>query len=99
MLEAGSWGRGPFGNPEDGGRPPLEVATRQRLGKTENDFKCAVVTVIFGVCNSGRLSKVLVFTFCKYSINPITNPNPVYRHSYHITLGVTPHPCTLNRTA
>jgi hypothetical protein len=33
-------------------RPQLEVATSQRLGKTEVDFMCAVVTVIFGVRNS-----------------------------------------------
>jgi hypothetical protein len=33
--EAGSWGRGEFGNPEEEERPPLEAATKQRLGKTE----------------------------------------------------------------
>jgi hypothetical protein len=27
---------------------------------------CAVVTVIFGVCNSVRLSHLFVVTFCKY---------------------------------
>jgi hypothetical protein len=32
---AGSWGRWQFGNPEEGERPPLEVATKQRLVKTE----------------------------------------------------------------
>jgi hypothetical protein len=47
--------RGPFGNPEEEKRPPLEAATKQRLMKTE-DFMCAVVTVIFGVCNSVNLS-------------------------------------------
>jgi hypothetical protein len=28
--EAGSWGRGQFGNPEEGERPPLKAATKQR---------------------------------------------------------------------
>jgi hypothetical protein len=27
--EAGSWGREQFGNPGEGGRPPLEAATKQ----------------------------------------------------------------------
>jgi hypothetical protein len=30
LLEAGSWGRGQFGNPEEGERPPLETPTKQR---------------------------------------------------------------------
>jgi hypothetical protein len=45
------------------------------------DFVYSVVTLIYGVCNSVRLSYLFVVTFCKYLINPITNPNPVYRHS------------------
>jgi hypothetical protein len=30
LLEAGSSGRGQFGNPEEGERPPLEAAAKQR---------------------------------------------------------------------
>jgi hypothetical protein len=30
LLEAGSSARGPFGNPEEGERSPLEAATEQR---------------------------------------------------------------------
>jgi hypothetical protein len=33
--EAGSWGRELLGNPEEGERPSLEAATKQRLVKTE----------------------------------------------------------------
>jgi hypothetical protein len=33
--EAGSWGRGQFGNPEEGERQPFEAANKQRLVKTE----------------------------------------------------------------
>jgi hypothetical protein len=47
---------------------------------------CAVVTAIFGVCNSVRLSYLFVVTFCKCSINPITNPKPVYNHSKIMTI-------------
>jgi hypothetical protein len=30
VAEAGSWGREQFGNPDEGERPPLEAATKQR---------------------------------------------------------------------
>jgi hypothetical protein len=36
---AGSWGRGQFGNPEEGERPPLEAVTRERLMKTQQAEK------------------------------------------------------------
>jgi hypothetical protein len=48
-LVAEAWGQ--FGNPEEGVRQSLEAATKKQLVKTE-DFMRAVVTVIFGVCNS-----------------------------------------------
>jgi hypothetical protein len=46
LLEAGSWGRGPFGNPQEVERSPLEAATKQRLVKTVTDWEhlmCCVV--------------------------------------------------------
>jgi hypothetical protein len=49
--------------------------------KDSEDFMCAVITVIFGVSNSVRLSQLFVVTFCKCSINPIINSNPVYNQS------------------
>jgi hypothetical protein len=33
LLEAGSWGRGQFGNPEEGERPPLEAAQLETARK------------------------------------------------------------------
>jgi hypothetical protein len=30
LLEAGIWGRGRLGNPEEGKRPPLETTAKQR---------------------------------------------------------------------
>jgi hypothetical protein len=44
-----------LGNPEEGERRSLEAVTKEQLVKTE-DLMCAVVTVIFGVCTSVRLS-------------------------------------------
>jgi hypothetical protein len=37
MLDTGSWGRGPFGKPEEGERSLLEAATEKRLGKNNED--------------------------------------------------------------
>jgi hypothetical protein len=37
-------------------------------------------------CRECELVKVLKLFACKCSINPITNPNPVYSHSIHIKI-------------
>jgi hypothetical protein len=37
------------------------------------------------VCELAIALELLVFTFCKISINPITNPNPIYSQ-YHVTI-------------
>jgi hypothetical protein len=52
--------RGHFGNQEEGELPPLEVVTKQQLGKTE-DFMRAVVSVIFGVCNSETAVVICIY--------------------------------------
>jgi hypothetical protein len=49
--KAGSGGWGQFGNPNEEECPSFEAATKQRLGKTQDTLR-----VIFGVCNSVRLS-------------------------------------------
>jgi hypothetical protein len=64
LLEAGSWGRGQFGNPEEGERPPLEVATKQRPVKTVTDWEDLVCPIV-------KCSNELY----KCQINPITNTN------------------------
>jgi hypothetical protein len=58
--------------------PSKEAATKRRLLKTEKTF-CVLVT--FEVCNSVSMSQLFVVTFCKCSINRISNPNPVYSQS------------------
>jgi hypothetical protein len=39
----------------------VDAATKQRIVKTEKTL-CAAVTVIFGVCNSVRLSQLFAVT-------------------------------------
>jgi hypothetical protein len=58
LLSAGSRGRGPFRNPEEGERLPLETAAKQTAREDWEDFMCAVVTVIFGVCESDYQSNL-----------------------------------------
>jgi hypothetical protein len=42
----------------------------------------SIVTGIFGICNSMRLIVTRSYELCAYmwSLNPITNTNPVYSH-------------------
>jgi hypothetical protein len=44
-----------------------QAVTGEDIANRE-DFLCAVVTVIFGVCNSVRLSYLFVITFCRCSV-------------------------------
>jgi hypothetical protein len=46
LLKAGSWGREPFGNPQEGERTQLKVATKQRLVKTVTDWEDLVCPVV-----------------------------------------------------
>jgi hypothetical protein len=78
-LEAGSWDREKFGNQDEGERPLLEAASKQRLVKTD-DFICAVVTVTFAERNSVRLSWSFVVMFCQCPINSAANPNFLYSY-------------------
>jgi hypothetical protein len=66
--------RGQFGNPGEAERPPLKAATKQQLVKTEKTPICALVTVIFGVCNSVKLSWLFVVTSCKKAKNVKLSP-------------------------
>jgi hypothetical protein len=82
LWEAGSWVQGQSGNPEERECPPLEAATKQRLVKTVTDWEELVCPIVIcEVCRTVRAKSLLVVTICKSSINPITNPNPVYSHT------------------
>jgi hypothetical protein len=90
LLEAGSWGRGEFGNPEKGECPPLKAATKQWLVETVTDcgheseservseWVSERACVRASVCVCVRAQSRAV---SKSSINPIILPNPVYSHS------------------
>jgi hypothetical protein len=82
LLEAGSWGRGQFGNPEERKCPPLEAATKEQLVKAVTGWEEEVYPIVIcEVCGTVRAQSLLVVSTCNSSINPITNPNPVYSHS------------------
>jgi hypothetical protein len=59
----------------------LISVTRKRLVNTDLEgLACAVV-----ICKGWRLAivlRLLVVTLCKWSIDPISNQNPVYSHAY-----------------
>jgi hypothetical protein len=40
LLEAGSWGWGEFGKPEEAERPPLEAAIKQRRWRRDCGHQC-----------------------------------------------------------
>jgi hypothetical protein len=64
LLEAGSWGRRQFGNPEKEERPPLEAATKQRLVKPVTHWEH------YSMCNSD------MWIVVTSPINPIIILNP-----------------------
>jgi hypothetical protein len=82
LLEAGSWDRWQFGDLEEGERPPLEVATKQRLVKTVADLRRASVSCSASYTVTAKC--ILIVTSFNGSINPITNTNPVYIHSIRL---------------
>jgi hypothetical protein len=73
--EAGSWDRGQFGNPEEGERPPLEAATKQRPAKTE-EILCVLKL-------QWSLECVTQWDCRSYECKC---PNPVYSHTSHVTI-------------
>jgi hypothetical protein len=67
------------------GQEPLDTETEDIVGirhqaTTDEDFMCAVVTVICEVCRTVKAYSFFSVTSCEGSINPITNPNPVHSH-------------------
>jgi hypothetical protein len=104
LWEVGSWGQGPFGNPVEVERSPLEAATKQQLVKTVREWENLLCpTVIREVCRTVSVSSI-VGTSCKSPINPITNSNPVYSYSKIVTIwrrerGLVPNTSSSIQTA
>jgi hypothetical protein len=59
----------------------LGAVTKQRLGKTIKDWGLACAVLICKVCRSAIALQLLVVRKL-WSINLVTNPNPVYSHTY-----------------
>jgi hypothetical protein len=71
LLESGSCGRGPFGNPEEGERPPSKAATKQKKWLCTFVCACVCVTVI---------CKMQSRAVSKSPIIPVIKPKPTYSH-------------------
>jgi hypothetical protein len=81
LWEAGSWGRGYFGNPEERESPLLEAATTERLMKILTDWEVLMCPIVIcEACRTVGAKSLLVVTSCKISTNPISNENTVYSH-------------------
>jgi hypothetical protein len=76
LLDAGSWGTGIVKEARLRGKSAVKATTRQRLVKTVR------VVVNYRVCDLAIALWLLVVMIHKCSINPITNPNPVYSHTH-----------------
>jgi hypothetical protein len=81
LLEAGSWGMGTVRQPRVRGTSAFG-SHYQATTDEDTDWKGLVRAVVnCRVCELTIVLQLLVVTICKWSINPVTNPNPVYSHS------------------
>lgn len=73
---------GQFKNCEEGEHMRLEAVT-SRLVKTQQTGKAEVCALVnCNVCRTVTALSLFVFTFCKSSINQITNTNSNYSHPH-----------------
>jgi hypothetical protein len=84
-------GRRTVWEPRRRGRSALKAVTRRQVRtqlnektkvKTRLNEKTKCVLLCFACVWNGDSARLIVITSCKRSIHPITNPNPVYSHSY-----------------
>jgi hypothetical protein len=64
LLEAGSWGRGQFGNPEEGEYHPLKADTKQRQWRCDCDQSHWMVVKILYTCYCSLWGFVIEMTYC-----------------------------------
>jgi hypothetical protein len=64
----------------------LETAVRRLGGWYEMAASLGVIQLEQWVSCETVAGQLLLVTICKCSINPITNPNPIYSHSIHVTV-------------
>jgi hypothetical protein len=66
--------------------------SREAEGTGEDTADCEVlvrVVVSWTACELATALRLFVVAICRCSINPITNPNPEYSHSIHVTVSRT----------
>jgi hypothetical protein len=83
LFESDSWRTGIV--PEPRVRVTSAVGSRYKTttGEDAADWEDLVrVVVKCRVCELAIALQLLVLTICEFSTDPITNPNPVYSHSY-----------------
>jgi hypothetical protein len=83
LLEAGSWSTETFQEPRVRGTSTAGSSYQLKTGKDTANWKDLVRAVVN--CRVGELAIVLwllVVTICKWSINTITSPDPIYSHMY-----------------
>jgi hypothetical protein len=68
-------------NTEDEEATALEAVTRRQPVKIQQAEKTVRAVVNCRVCELAIAPKLLVVAICKCSMNPVTNPQPVYSHS------------------
>jgi hypothetical protein len=61
----------------------VRICYQETTSEDVENFVCSAVTLIFRVCKPVRLLYLLIVPSGVYewSINPVTNPNPVYGHT------------------
>jgi hypothetical protein len=83
LWEAGSWGTGTVQEHRARGKSAVGNRFQATTGENTADWEDLVRTVVnCWVCKLATAVKLLIVAICKLSLNPITNPNPVYSHSY-----------------
>jgi hypothetical protein len=83
LLETSSWGTEIIQEPRVRRTSAVESRYQTTTGEDTADWEDLVRAVVnCRVCESAIALQLLVVTIYKWSTNPITNPNPVYSHSY-----------------
>jgi hypothetical protein len=83
LLEAGSWDMVIVQEPRVRGASALGSHYQQQLVKTQQTEKTLYYAVVnCRMCELALALQLHVVMISKCSVNPITNPNPIYSHSY-----------------
>jgi hypothetical protein len=83
LLDAGSWGTGTVRKPRIWETPAAGSRYQATTGEDTADWEDLVCAVLnCRMCEWAIALLLLAVPICKSSINPITNPNPLYSHNH-----------------